>query len=114
MVMNASSSCDSLARSYSLEMRRRVSERGHPVRIFLQALRLQEWTGCPRSELQLPSSTYQVYTAPMAISSEELERYARHIVMHEVGGPGQQALGAARVLVVGAGGLGAPALLYLA
>jgi molybdopterin/thiamine biosynthesis adenylyltransferase len=50
----------------------------------------------------------------MAISSEELERYARHIVMHEVGGPGQQALGAARVLVVGAGGLGAPALLYLA
>ena len=50
----------------------------------------------------------------MALSPDELERYARHIVMREVGGPGQQALGAARILVVGAGGLGAPALLYLA
>ena len=50
----------------------------------------------------------------MALTSEQLERYARHIVLREVGGPGQQALLAARVLVVGAGGLGAPALLYLA
>ena len=48
------------------------------------------------------------------LSSEELERYARHIVMREVGGPGQAALKQARVLVVGAGGLGAPALMYLA
>lgn len=48
------------------------------------------------------------------LSSEELERYARHIVMREVGGPGQARLKAARVLVVGAGGLGAPALMYLA
>jgi adenylyltransferase/sulfurtransferase len=47
-------------------------------------------------------------------SSEELERYARHIVLREVGGPGQQRLKAARVLVIGAGGLGAPLLLYLA
>ncbi len=44
----------------------------------------------------------------------ELERYARHIVLHEIGGPGQQRLKAARVLVIGAGGLGSPALLYLA
>lgn len=49
-----------------------------------------------------------------ALSPAEIERYARHIVLREVGGPGQQKLKAARVLVVGAGGLGAPAIQYLA
>ena len=48
------------------------------------------------------------------LRADELERYARHIVLHEVGGPGQQALKEASVLVIGAGGLGAPALMYLA
>jgi molybdopterin/thiamine biosynthesis adenylyltransferase len=50
----------------------------------------------------------------MSLSSEEIERYARHIVLHGVGGPGQQRLKAARVLVIGAGGLGSPLLQYLA
>ncbi|WP_171122486.1 MULTISPECIES: molybdopterin-synthase adenylyltransferase MoeB [unclassified Ruegeria] len=44
----------------------------------------------------------------------ELERYARHIVLRELGGPGQKKMKQARVLVIGAGGLGAPALQYLA
>ena len=51
---------------------------------------------------------------PRRFSETELSRYARHIVLREIGGPGQAALRDARVLVVGAGGLGAPALLYLA
>jgi molybdopterin/thiamine biosynthesis adenylyltransferase len=55
--------------------------------------------------------------APMlgtAFGEAELGRYARHIMLREIGGPGQKRLKAARVLVVGAGGLGSPALLYLA
>jgi molybdopterin-synthase adenylyltransferase len=48
------------------------------------------------------------------LGPDELERYARHIVLREVGGPGQAALKQGRVLVIGAGGLGAPVLLYLA
>ena len=47
-------------------------------------------------------------------NDEEVERYARHLVLREVGGSGQQALKSARVAIVGAGGLGAPAALYLA
>ncbi len=49
-----------------------------------------------------------------AFAAGELGRYARHIMLHQIGGPGQRRLKAARVLVVGAGGLGSPALLYLA
>jgi adenylyltransferase/sulfurtransferase len=50
----------------------------------------------------------------MSLSSSEIERYARHLVLREIGGPGQGALKAASVLVVGAGGLGAPLIQYLA
>ncbi len=49
-----------------------------------------------------------------AFGEVELDRYARHIMLREIGGMGQRKLGAARVLVIGAGGLGSPALLYLA
>jgi adenylyltransferase/sulfurtransferase len=50
----------------------------------------------------------------MALTPQEIERYKRHLVLREVGGQGQQRLKAARVLVVGAGGLGSPLLMYLA
>jgi molybdopterin/thiamine biosynthesis adenylyltransferase len=50
----------------------------------------------------------------MHLSSEEVERYARHIVLHGVGGPGQQKLKATRLLVIGAGGLGSPLIQYAA
>jgi len=50
----------------------------------------------------------------MSLSDDELERYARHLVLREVGGPGQARIRAARVLVIGAGGLGSPVALYLA
>jgi adenylyltransferase/sulfurtransferase len=50
----------------------------------------------------------------MSFSETDLERYARHIVLREVGGTGQAKIRAAKVLVVGAGGLGSPVILYLA
>ncbi|MBI1212460.1 MAG: molybdopterin-synthase adenylyltransferase MoeB [Alphaproteobacteria bacterium] len=50
----------------------------------------------------------------MSLTDDQVERYARHLILREVGGAGQKKLLEARVLVVGAGGLGSPALLYLA
>ena len=49
-----------------------------------------------------------------ALSDSELDRYARHIVLREIGGEGQRRLLAARIAIVGAGGIGAPAIQYLA
>ena len=50
----------------------------------------------------------------MPLSDDELDRYARHLVLRQVGGPGQAKIRGGRVLVVGAGGLGSPVALYLA
>src|ERR1700723_1546097 len=50
----------------------------------------------------------------MALSDEELDRYARHLVLRQVGGPGQAKIRSSSVLIVGAGGLGSPVALYLA
>src|ERR1700712_3180051 len=50
----------------------------------------------------------------MSLTDDELERYARHIVLKEVGGAGQERLRRATVAVIGAGGIGSPAIQYLA
>ncbi len=50
----------------------------------------------------------------MPLTEQQIERYSRHIILGEVGGEGQERLLASRVLIIGAGGLGAPAALYLA
>lgn len=50
----------------------------------------------------------------MTLSDDELTRYARHIILKEVGGDGQRRFGAAHVVVIGAGGIGSPAIQYLA
>ena len=50
----------------------------------------------------------------MSLTAIEIERYKRHLVLREVGGQGQQKIKAAKVLVIGAGGLGSPMLMYLA
>ena len=67
-----------------------------------------------RGRTGVDEATAAMPTNPDRFSETELHRYARHIALREVGGAGQKALKNARVLVVGAGGLGAPALLYLA
>jgi molybdopterin/thiamine biosynthesis adenylyltransferase len=54
------------------------------------------------------------YISPMTLTPEEIARYKRHLVLKDVGGQGQQKLKAARVLIIGAGGLGSPVTLYLA
>lgn len=69
-----------------------------------------------RLRVQADGTPYDpAHTAPTGpFSDTELDRYARHIVLREVGGTGQRKLKEARVLVIGAGGLGSSALLYLA
>ena len=86
--------------------------RGWFVLGVLAALALAYRTGLRR--LQGRVAPVVAEARPGAFSAVELDRYARHILLREIGGPGQKRLKAAKVLVVGAGGLGSPALLYLA
>lgn len=81
-----------------------------PVPFVAMALLYRHALG--RLRMRARAQTPPAVLAPF--SPTELERYARHIVLREVGGTGQRQLKSARVLVVGAGGLGSPALLYLA
>ncbi|MCA0205460.1 MAG: HesA/MoeB/ThiF family protein [Proteobacteria bacterium] len=74
-------------------------------RAILQALR--------RRARQHEAQTMPEVKKPL-FSEAELNRYARHLMLREVGGPGQRKLKEAKVLVIGAGGLGSPLLLYLA
>lgn len=57
---------------------------------------------------------YGIKVEPMSLSPDEIDRYARHIVLRDIGGPGQEKLKRACVLVIGAGGLGAALIPYLA
>ncbi|MBC9245358.1 molybdopterin-synthase adenylyltransferase MoeB [Paracoccus sp. 11-3] len=65
-------------------------------------------------EPETGETTAEAQAIPPGLSDPEIDRYARHLVLREIGGPGQMRLRDARVLVVGAGGLGAPICLYLA
>jgi molybdopterin/thiamine biosynthesis adenylyltransferase/rhodanese-related sulfurtransferase len=60
------------------------------------------------------ATTTEVKPEPVTLSNDEILRYSRHLIMPEVGMEGQQKLKAARVLCIGAGGLGSPLVLYLA
>lgn len=62
----------------------------------------------------MTAGTDATIASAVTFSDEEIERYARHLMLAEVGGPGQQRLKAASVALVGLGGIGAPASLYLA
>ncbi len=50
----------------------------------------------------------------MGLTEQQIERYSRHIILEEVGGQGQEKLLASKVLIIGAGGVGAPTVLYIA
>lgn len=67
-----------------------------------------------RKARPLPEAQPVTAPDPSVLGDDELDRYARHIVLREIGGPGQMRLRKANVLLVGAGGLGAPVALYLA
>jgi molybdopterin/thiamine biosynthesis adenylyltransferase len=78
---------------------------------ILTAAVLVYWAGFRKVKALARPAAVAASTGPF--TPAELERYARHIVLHEIGGMGQRRMKEAKVLVVGAGGLGSPALLYL-
>lgn len=106
-----------------------VLPEGHPVRLAtgesaalwlilggaaVLGLIYRAGLGALRARARARQAQAQAPASKRLFSEAELERYARHIVLREIGGPGQKAMKEARVLVIGAGGLGSPALLYLA
>lgn len=88
------------------------SARGWLATGVLAALILAYRTGLRR--LRARAAPVETPAPDTGITEAELDRYARHIVLREIGGPGQMRLRDANVLIIGAGGLGAPVCLYLA
>lgn len=74
----------------------------------------RRWLGRLRGRAEIAQAPDPARAPKPGFSETELNRYARHIVLREIGGAGQKRLKEAKVLVIGAGGLGAPALQYLA
>lgn len=80
----------------------------------IRGLVLARW-GDPQEQARISAASPEEPQASAGSDSDDaLDRYARHIVLREIGGPGQAKLRNASVLIVGAGGLGAPSALYLA
>jgi molybdopterin/thiamine biosynthesis adenylyltransferase len=102
---------------------------GHPLRMatggapqgwvalgIIAGLTLAYRAGLRRLRAKVAPAAAQApsWESSAAFRPAELDRYARHIMLREIGGPGQRKLKDSKVLVIGAGGLGSPALLYLA
>src|SRR6185436_20326856 len=101
-----------------LVARRRARPGGAPPRAPTPADRASSRAPWPSRPVRCPApdtaTCHQDKLVLVSLSSEERRRYSRHLLLPEIGEAGQARLKAARVLLVGAGGLGSPAALYLA